>query len=76
MRLDLSHRKINQLETLGKRVRVVLTGGREYVGIPDCISWLGRADDEDADDECLKFDLDNGETIFFMDEEIVWYTVL
>lgn len=76
MKYDFSNRKLYQIEMLGKRVRVVLTGGREYVGVPDCLTLMGRDDDEDADDECLKLDLDNGKSVFFMDEEIVSYTVL
>lgn len=67
----LKRRFINQLETTRKKAEVILKDGRTVVGRGDCIGWLGSEEDEDIDEEFLKFDLSDGDTIFFREKDVV-----
>lgn len=68
MPLFLPKRNINELE--GNRATVYLKDGRILKGKGDCICWLPNDDNEDIDDEVIKFDINEDESVFFTDEEI------
>ncbi len=70
MKFDVSDRKINQLEISGKKAKIFLTNGMEIIGIPDCICWLSSEENEDSDEEVLKFDVINSSPIFLSEREI------
>lgn len=72
----LKRRFINQLETTRKKAEVTLKDGRIVVGRGDCIGWLGSEEDEDIDEEFLKFDLSDGDTIFFREKDVVSFRYL
>ncbi len=49
---------------------VYLRNGEVLKGKGDCICWLPNDDNEDIDDEVVRFILDDGDTRFFTNEEI------
>lgn len=73
MKVDLSKRAINNLEATQKKAEVILNDGRIFIGRADCISWLPSADNEDEDEEVLKFDLENAPPVFIKEDEIKAY---
>lgn len=72
----LQRRTVNQLEDTRKKAEVTLKDGRTVVGRGDCITWLGSEEDEDIDEEFLKFDLSDGDTIFFREKDVVSFRYL
>lgn len=72
----LQRRAVNQLEDTRKKAEVTLKDGRIVVGRGDCITWLGSEEDEDIDEEFLKFDLSDGDTIFFREKDVVSFRYL
>lgn len=70
MKYDISGRKINQLETIRKKTKVILNNGSELIGVPDCICWLPSENDEDVDEEVLKFDVVDSTPVFITEDEI------
>lgn len=73
MKVDLSKRAINNLEATRKKAEVVLNDGRVIIGKADCISWLPSEENEDIDEEALKFDLENAPPVFIKEDEIKSY---
>lgn len=76
MKFDISGRKINQLETIRKKTKVVLNSGEELIGIPDCICWLPSESDENIDEEVLKFDVANSSPVFITENEIKSFSLV
>lgn len=76
MKFDISSRKINQLEALGKKAKVILNNGKEIIGIPDCICWLPSETDENIDEEVLKFDLVDSSPVFITENEIKSFSLI
>ena len=72
----LQRRTVNQLEDTRKKAEVTLKDGRIVIGRGDCITWLGSEEDEDIDEEFLKFDLSDGDTIFFREKDVVSFRYL
>ena len=72
----LQRRTVNQLEDTRKKAEVTLKDGRTVLGRGDCITWLGSEEDEDIDEEFLKFDLSDGDTIFFREKDVVSFRYL
>lgn len=72
----LQRKAVSQLEDTRKKAEVTLKDGRTVVGRGDCITWLGSEEDEDIDEEFLKFDLSNGNTIFFREKDVVSFRYL
>jgi hypothetical protein len=72
----LQRRTVNQLEDTRKKAEVTLKDGRTVIGRGDCITWLGSEEDEDIDEEFLKFDLSDGDTIFFREKDVVSFRYL
>ncbi len=68
MPMFMPMRNIDKLQ--GSRAKVFLKNGRVVTGEGDCICWLPNDEDEDIDDEVIKFDINDDESIFFTDEEI------
>ena len=68
MPLFLPKRNITELEH--KRAVVYLKDGRILKGKGDCICWLPNDEDEDIDDEVIKFDISEDDSVFFTNEEI------
>lgn len=73
MKIDLSKRAINNLEATQKKAEVILNDGRTFIGRADCIGWLPSAENEDEDEEVLKFDLENAPSVFIKENEIKEY---
>lgn len=73
MKVDLSKRAINTIEATRKKAEVVLNDGRVLIGKADCISWLSSVENEDIDEEVLKFDLENAPSVFIKEDEIKSY---
>lgn len=76
MKYDISKRKINQLEALGKKVKIMLKNGDELIGVPDCICWLASEENEDTDEEVLKFDVINSEPVFITEKDIKSFSLI
>lgn len=76
MRPNLMHRAINNLEDTRKKAEVILKDGRVLIGKGDCISWMPSDEDEDADEEVLKFDLEDGPPAFIKEDEVKSYRYL
>lgn len=76
MKYDISKRKINQLEALGKKVKIMLENGDELIGVPDCICWLESEENEDDDEEVLKFDVINSDSVFITEKDIKSFSLI
>lgn len=76
MRYDISERKINQLECIRKKAKIVLKNGEELIGVPDCICWLPSEADVDVDEEVLKFDIVGSNPVFITENEIESFSVI
>lgn len=76
MKFDISGRNINQLESLRKKAKVVLNNGEELIGVPDCICWLPSENDENADEEVLKFDVVDSSPVFITENDIKSFSLI
>ncbi len=76
MKYDISGRKINQLESIRKKAKIVLKSGNELIGVPDCICWLPSETDENIDEEVLKFDVVDSSPVFITENEIMSFSLI
>lgn len=76
MKVDLSGRNINQLEACGKKAKIKLKNGNELIGVPDCICWLPDENDEEIDEEVLKFDIAGSTPVFISEKEIESFSII
>ncbi len=76
MKFDISDRNINRLEALGKKVKIKLKNGDELLGVPDCICWLPDKEDENIDEEVLKFDIVGSVPVFITEKEIESFSII
>ena len=76
MKFDISGRRINQLEALRKKTKVVLNNGEELIGVPDCICWLPSETDENVDEEVLKFDVVGSAPVFITEDDIKSFSLI
>lgn len=66
--------KINML--VGKNVEVKTTDNKELKGYGDCYVWLPINDDTDEEEEYLRFILENGETEYLSEADIIEYKII
>lgn len=59
-----------------QRCLVFLRNGEILKGKGDCICWLPSDEDEEIEDEVVRFILDSGDTRFFTNDEIKNVTLL
>lgn len=76
MKFDISGRNINRLEALGKKAKIRLKNGDELLGVPDCICWLPNEEDENIDEEVLKFDIVGSAPVFISENEIESFSII
>lgn len=75
MAINYMSRAINNLEETRKRARIELQNGQTLIGTADCISWV-PSDENERDEEMLKFDLEDGSSVFIREEDIKSYSYL
>lgn len=61
-------RNIDKL--VGNKAVVYLKNGKKFTGKGKCICWLPNDENEDIDDELIRFDIGAETCEFFTDEEI------
>lgn len=66
--------KINTL--LKEKAEVKTADGKSLKGYGDCYVWLPKNDDTDEEDEFLRFILENGETEYLSEADIIEYIIL